>query len=193
MKQYCTIWGFENSKWHSFFIKNECYNVLYARELFLTDKGETQTLWRSNDNDGAADIYIVYCSPRVPDFLQLNIPVTNSTMEARLIRVIRSAERLLSHIPILTFERSRVRGHMITANPPFFVCTTLNLPSQNWWHITVHLRPNGESGSYIGVRGNCWISLLGYKGKSRRTRVWRKWGKVLCACAGHRQVAVYVK
>lgn len=72
---------------------------------------------RSNDNNGAQDINIVYCLPWVPDFLQLNIPVTNSTIEACLIHVIRSVQRLLSHIPFLTFERSSVRGHLITANP----------------------------------------------------------------------------
>lgn len=71
----------------------------------------------SDDNEGAQDINIAYCLPRVPDFLKLNIPVTNSTIEACLIHVIRSAQRLLSHIPFLTFERSRVRGHLITANP----------------------------------------------------------------------------
>lgn len=53
----------------------------------------------SNDNNGAADINIAYCLLQVPDFLQLNIPVTNSATEARLIHVIRSAKRLLSHIP----------------------------------------------------------------------------------------------
>lgn len=57
------------------------------RALF-SSLGRKTMLQHSNDNNRAADINIEYCSPQVPDFLQLNVSVTNSSVKACLIHVI---------------------------------------------------------------------------------------------------------
>lgn len=104
-------------------------NYIMPQQLRAVSSTPVQYLKYKNSTE---DINMIVLAA-LPGILQLNMPVTDRSVKTLLIHVIRSVSLLLSHIPFMTFERSRVRGHLITAKSSYSILQPLyNLSSRNW-------------------------------------------------------------